>query len=1797
MGNQPGNQPAIRCFAAFFCWTADVLIKDQVTRMLFRKNIVSTRTLLQLAVASAFFVGGVGAAVAANNGVAPLLVPYTVNVIAGTPTVTPPATTPVAGYFGEGIKATPYGTSATSGATLNGPYSMAVDSVGNVYITDKGNNIIREVNAQTGLITTIAGVIPKGCSGVSCSLKTTGCDDGVPAAGAKIASGVQGIAVDSYGNVFFDDTGTSTVSVIYRGGSQVAAFIALEDPAGVAKSGGSAQVGYVYHVAGTVDLTSCAATTGNTDATLAFEDSSNPPTNPGGTLHGPGVLSLDSAGNIYISDNSNATVRVINTQATPQTFFQYTVPPGYIQSITNCSAALTVPCPTATTTASANTGINGPINAIVFNTQYKFGGADAYGNVYQLDGTGSGTGQPGIYGNVGYAGGAPLTNLLTAEAPMLASYYGPGNTSLTLATGGAPAELPLTYGNGYITLGNPLLTSPSLPNEIPDIYATASNGWLDVRPASLRMDPFGSFYFIDTHYPELTRIDQYTSLSTLIMWWKGGRPYPLGPATGINNSNPSFTNPYYCVIGNTATPATAWTQGPQTYDVFGDGCPAAVAAMGVSISSGPDMTFDGLGNLYYPDSPNQLMRELPLGNTFPATPVGTPVVQAIQVHFNSSNPPVITGTQVAAAADPDTYTTTSFGTAPGITDFAVNTTTPEFPFGSLISTGFTAATYTTTTANFAMWAGLPTCTQLGVFPAAVSPTNTDWDCLVYVTFNPQGPGSRKSQLVITTANGSIYNFPLSGVGVGGQLAIDGGAATPVPVAGLGKAAGIATNGAGTLYIADATNNRIVVRMADGTQSNLAISGVSPSTLNGPMGVAVDAANNVYISDTGNNRVLKVDPITNVAKVLGNYVWIPGNASTAPPQYKFNAPQGLAVDSWNNVYVADTGNKVVVEIPSNPALGGAVPLLAYPGAPQFVNPVAVAIDSQNNIYVADTQNSTGQIVELPPGGGDLVTVPTSQFSKLRGGSLVTPTGVAVDAAGNLYVSDPGADNGPQVIEFPGGSGPGSASFPLNFKGLNSPAGIALDPSGNLYVADFGNKQILFDNRQNPVIDFGTVPQFQTTVATAALTITNIGSQAVPLVSPFTSVTSTNPSGNTAFTITNNTCTTTAFAGPLSGGLSCSVTASFNPTSNGAQGQNLTVNGGPGTIQLTANGEQPLANVVLSASYSSGSTPTAGATATITATVTQPHVGGDTPAGSVTFNYTIQGDGTSGSQTVPLAGSGGTATASFALPAFLQGRRYTINATYNSTDPLSSGSSATPLVLYVPGLPVTVIANSVSFTYGSAVPAITGTVTGITDPAVTYKFTSAASPATPVGTYPITVVFSGGTYLNYGFPPAVTSTGAAAIVTENPASLTYSIPAFTAQYGALPLSYGADAKITGAVNSDKFSASFTPPDSSVLDVGTYSVTPTVTGAHVADYKVTASPATLTVTQAPAGITVSGAQTSVLNTTAGMASATFQIAVGTLVTPQGKGIPTGTVTVSDSFTPITPGAPGTIAAVQQPDIVVPLVAGFATFTPTGLVTGVTINNTPVTGIAAGTHHYSFAYSGDKDFQCSVFGAAATSKCPTTSATSTNLLVDNPDFTVSSTTGVVIVLPGVVPSGNGLPPAANQSTAAPETAIINIGAVLGFAGQVSVSCATQNPTYVFCSMTPPVACLGTCTAANGTTSTVTNTASVLSVWTPTNLPLGFFGKSQPPSFSKSKTVLAFLPFGVLAFCVRRRRRLAKMLWMLIAVAAITAGVEGCGGNQVAFYTPVPTGLQNVTITGTFTGASGIPSETRSFVVPISIN
>jgi len=202
---------------------------------MFRNRLAHTRTLLSSLAALTVALVGAGTVLASNPGVAPVLVPYTITAIAGNTQTTVP------GYGGDGVPAL--------SATMNGPNALAVDSVGNVYIADQSNAVIREVNAQTGLIKTIAGVPPTKCTGTTCTVTHPGCADGVPAIGSPVGSRVQGMVVDGYGNIYFSDYNYQGAWVIYHGGTQVANFINTVDAPGVTSAGGVIP-GYVYHIAG-----------------------------------------------------------------------------------------------------------------------------------------------------------------------------------------------------------------------------------------------------------------------------------------------------------------------------------------------------------------------------------------------------------------------------------------------------------------------------------------------------------------------------------------------------------------------------------------------------------------------------------------------------------------------------------------------------------------------------------------------------------------------------------------------------------------------------------------------------------------------------------------------------------------------------------------------------------------------------------------------------------------------------------------------------------------------------------------------------------------------------------------------------------------------------------------------------------------------------------------------------------------------------------------------------------------------------------------------------------------------------------------------------------------------------------------------------------------------------------------------------------------------------------------------------------------------------------------------------------
>jgi len=1723
--------------------------------MLFNTNNAPARMLFKMPVVLLLLllVGGVGTASAANTGAAPQLVPYMQYLVAGN---SPAAV--LTGYGGDNGPAV--------NATMSPAQTLAVDSAGNIYFPDIANAIIREINAQTGIITTVGGTAPTSCTGINCSAIHSGCSDGVAALGANLGTSINSMAVDGYGNVFFVDRTTNTASVIYRGGAQVAAFIQLVNPAGVTASGGTVQPGYVYHIIGNINYTTCVGTSANPNGSPAVPFGDNKPAFSSTTavpaFEYLASIHLDGAGNIYLEDEGASLVRVVNTQSVPQTIFGKTIQPGYIAAILPCNGSTaatseTSPCQVQPSTPTVATfGEGGLAGGFAFEGLGASEGdgdemdVDAYGNVYILNGdsgASSNTADDPFSAGIAYAGGAPIANMI---ANAIAS-----NTPFA-----GSSSLAVTPGDMYLVLMGAGVT----------------------RPASLSVDKFGNMYNIDHNHHILTRVDVNATSNV-----KDTLSNTTFNATGTRGGTIGTpANPVFCYPDGGPSASNPTLTGYQTTDLEGNGCPGLLGAE-FATSAGTAVP-DGLGNLWAAIESAFSINEFSLGNQFPAAPVGrvfNPTTlagqQTIDIHFDSSNLPT-TVVQTAAGTNFFAASPTTFAIAPGsIPDFTINpiSTTDATATDSYLSFPFPYDGDSYESSTKGTLTDIPTgggITSAPICKSVYTAPDPTIDCLVNVIFSPTAPGLRESQLVVTTANGSVYHFALSGFGIGNQLAIDGGTAQTIftsTATATPSAPAVAVSPTGTVYIADPANNQVVVQPAGGAPQTTIGTG-----LKGPMGVAVDIAGNVYISDTGNNRIVEVALATTGAQTVLGQVLAVGAPAYAQwpvgPVYSFNAPQGIAVDAFQNVFVADTGNKRIVEIPNDNHLGPATPLFQYPGAPTFANPVAVAVDGKNNLYIADTGNATGQIVKVPPGGGDLQNVPTALNVPAAsvGNSFTKPNGVAVDAGGNVYVSDSGTN---LVYEAPAGSGPTAAEFALtSFSGLNAPAGIAIDQNGNLYVADSGNGRVLFNNRQSAAVQFGTVPQDQP-AATKTLTVTNIGTTSVVLASPFTSVTGTN---NPVFALpVSSSSKACSGSSSLAAGTTCTFSATFQPTSDGVQTETVSVNGGTQSASLSGSGEQPLAKLVLSNTPSTG-TGVAGTAITVTATLTQPNISGDTPSGAVNFSYTVDGGAAIPVTPIPMAsGSGGTSTASFTIPAtaVLQGRAYVVSATYQG-DAQDSPTVATPLAIQVPGVSgVTATSTSTTFVYGSPVPVLTGTVTGITDPSVTYKFVTAATSATPIGVYPITVAFSGGTALNYGFPPVTTSGGAPATVTETAAALSVTANNATTVYGAAPLTY--TSVITGTQNGDKFAEEYSPANSSLEQVGTYPLIPTVEGSNIGNYTVKVTNGTLTVTQAPTTITIAAPATKapscsplvptgcngIAPSTFASTAGAFTISVSTLVA-SGLGTPSGTVTITDSFTPITATAPGTGTPTQVTIGPLALVAGAVKYTPTSS--------------ALGTHVYTFAYSGDTNFQAS-----------TTASTPSIFTVDNADFTVSqvsiSSSGVISpsatpvqIVPGVIPGGNSA--VAGEQSAYPEQATIAIGPVLGMSGTVTLTCTPQNPSYVSCSISPPSVTLSA-------TST-TDITAIVSIQTPASLPLNFnFG-----------TAAVLLPLGgILVIGSRRRRKLGKTLWLMIAIASISVGMAACGGgNTVSFYTPIPSGVQYVTVTATGTSPTTSTVVARSFQLPISI-
>jgi hypothetical protein len=289
-----------------------------------------------------------------------------------------------------------------------------------------------------------------------------------------------------------------------------------------------------------------------------------------------------------------------------------------------------------------------------------------------------------------------------------------------------------------------------------------------------------------------------------------------------------------------------------------------------------------------------------------------------------------------------------------------------------------------------------------------------------------------------------------------------------------------------VYISDSQNNRIRVVNTSGVISTTAgdgtggFSGDTGLAINAelhiPFGLALDGSGNTYVADTLNNRIREISSGV-ITTIAGTGAAGSGGDGGAAINAQLNHPTGVAVDGSGNLYIADEYNNRIRKIDvtgkiSTVAGNGTVGSGGDGGSAtraQLYYPTGVAVDKFGNFYIADSNNQrirkvTGGTITTVAGNGNVGY--NCNNGTATGLGLHTPTGVAVDGSGNLFIADSGnqcirkVDTLGNITTVAGNGLPsyGGDGGPATLAALNYPTGVAVDGSGDLYIADYVNHRV-------------------------------------------------------------------------------------------------------------------------------------------------------------------------------------------------------------------------------------------------------------------------------------------------------------------------------------------------------------------------------------------------------------------------------------------------------------------------------------------------------------------------------------------------------------------------------------------------------------------------------------------------------------------------------------------------------------------------------------------------------------------
>ena len=401
---------------------------------------------------------------------------------------------------------------------------------------------------------------------------------------------------------------------------------------------------------------------------------------------------------------------------------------------------------------------------------------------------------------------------------------------------------------------------------------------------------------------------------------------------------------------------------------------------------------------------------------------------------------------------------------------------------------------------------------------------------------------------VTVSTGIITT--IAGIGGTADYYGDGGPATS---AALSDPEAVAFDSAGNLYIADTGNNVIrEVNTGTGVINTVAGNGVAnysgdggqatAAELNGPNGVEIDASGDMYISDSVNNRIREVTSSTGVINTIaGNgsagYTGDGGQATSA----EMNLPLFIALDSADNVYIADYNNNVIRMVTTST---GVISTIAGTGAYGYSGdggsatsatmngPVGVTVDTSGHVYITDWNNyvvravtlSSPIAVSVSPTSATLYASQTQQFTATVTNTQntavtwsISPAGVGTISSSGLYTA-PATISSQQTVTITATSQADNAALATGTVTLAPSIEVGVSPSSAiLYASQIQQFTATVTNTQNTAVTWSISPAGTGTISASGLYTAPSAISAQQTIT-ITATSEANPSATATSTVT-------------------------------------------------------------------------------------------------------------------------------------------------------------------------------------------------------------------------------------------------------------------------------------------------------------------------------------------------------------------------------------------------------------------------------------------------------------------------------------------------------------------------------------------------------------------------------------------------------------------------------------------------------------------------------------------------------